>query len=360
MRRGSAILRARDALPTGEVDARRARGAEALATLRRLADAVAATLPELAALERFATRPVAATLSVGWFARGARLADAARITLTLTPRGLDITWGYGRPAPDRGDRDRRLAEGMRRRRALGESLALRLGALRAEGARLYARHGDDAVIAEEEWLRAPAGIAVFSLPEAALGEGESATRAVAWRVGALAAQVRALGVTRVWVCFRGRASRRHRRSVASGPSQKSWAKRHVHAPGVAPSLAPISSTYGTSARMSCSSRSSGGNHAASTSAGLYSAMASSASRVSTPAPARIPGTATPASARPIGAGRLSAPALARTLILEYKELSLRSAESLESRLAVPSVLFFFLPFLFLILTPLVLPVLDVL
>jgi len=53
-------------------------------------------------------------------------------------------------------------------------------------------------------------------------------------------------------------------------------------------------------------------------------------------------------------------ALARTLILEYKELSLRSAESLESRLAVPSVLFFFLPFLFLILTPLVLPVLDVL
>lgn len=53
-------------------------------------------------------------------------------------------------------------------------------------------------------------------------------------------------------------------------------------------------------------------------------------------------------------------ALARTLILEYKEQSLHSAESLESRLAVPSVLFFFLPFLFLILTPLVLPVLDVL
>lgn len=53
-------------------------------------------------------------------------------------------------------------------------------------------------------------------------------------------------------------------------------------------------------------------------------------------------------------------ALARSLILEYKEQALRSAESLESRLAVPSVLFFFLPFLFLILTPLVLPVLDVL
>ena len=53
-------------------------------------------------------------------------------------------------------------------------------------------------------------------------------------------------------------------------------------------------------------------------------------------------------------------ALARSLILEYKEQALRSAESLESRLAVPSVLFFFLPFLFLILTPLLLPVLEVL
>jgi len=193
MLRGSAILRTRDALPASEVDARRERGAEALAALRRLADAVAATLPELRPLERFAAKPAAATLSVGWFARGARLADAARITLTLTPRGLDVAWGYGRPAPDRGDRDRRLAEGMRRRRALGESLALRLGALRAEGLRLYARHGDDAVIAEDEWLRAPAGVAVFSLAEATLGEGESATRAVAWRVGALAALGAALG-----------------------------------------------------------------------------------------------------------------------------------------------------------------------
>ncbi|MBX3000698.1 MAG: type II secretion system F family protein [Caldilineaceae bacterium] len=52
--------------------------------------------------------------------------------------------------------------------------------------------------------------------------------------------------------------------------------------------------------------------------------------------------------------------LARMLVLEYKERALREAEKLDSRLAVPTVLFFFLPFLFLILTPLMMPVLDLL
>lgn len=52
--------------------------------------------------------------------------------------------------------------------------------------------------------------------------------------------------------------------------------------------------------------------------------------------------------------------LARSLIIAYKDQALREAEKLDSRLAVPSVLFFFLPFLFLILTPLLLPVMEVL
>lgn len=52
--------------------------------------------------------------------------------------------------------------------------------------------------------------------------------------------------------------------------------------------------------------------------------------------------------------------LAHTLIIEYKDRSLREAEALDSRLAVPSVGFFFMPFLFLILTPLLLPVLNAL
>ena len=52
--------------------------------------------------------------------------------------------------------------------------------------------------------------------------------------------------------------------------------------------------------------------------------------------------------------------LAHTLIVEYKDRALREAEALESRLAVPSVGFFFLPFLFLVLVPLLLPVLQAL
>jgi Flp pilus assembly protein TadB len=52
--------------------------------------------------------------------------------------------------------------------------------------------------------------------------------------------------------------------------------------------------------------------------------------------------------------------LARTLIIEYKDHALRQAEALEHRLAVPSVLFFFLPFLFLVLAPLLLPLLNIL
>ena len=44
--------------------------------------------------------------------------------------------------------------------------------------------------------------------------------------------------------------------------------------------------------------------------------------------------------------------LAHTLIVEYKDRALREAEALDSRLAVPSVGFFFMPFLFLVLVPL--------
>ena len=52
--------------------------------------------------------------------------------------------------------------------------------------------------------------------------------------------------------------------------------------------------------------------------------------------------------------------LAHTLIVEYKDRALREAEALDTRLAVPTVGFFFMPFLFLILVPLLLPVLNAL
>lgn len=52
--------------------------------------------------------------------------------------------------------------------------------------------------------------------------------------------------------------------------------------------------------------------------------------------------------------------LARTLIIEYKDRALRQAEALDNRLAVPSVLFFFLPFMFLLLAPLLIPLMAIL
>ena len=50
--------------------------------------------------------------------------------------------------------------------------------------------------------------------------------------------------------------------------------------------------------------------------------------------------------------------LSRSLILSYKDKALREAEKFESRLAVPSVLFFFLPLMALVLAPMMVPLLD--
>jgi len=52
--------------------------------------------------------------------------------------------------------------------------------------------------------------------------------------------------------------------------------------------------------------------------------------------------------------------LAHTMILTHKERALREAEKLDGRLAVPAVLFFFMPFLIFILAPMMYPILNVL
>ena len=52
--------------------------------------------------------------------------------------------------------------------------------------------------------------------------------------------------------------------------------------------------------------------------------------------------------------------LAHTLILGHKERALREAEKLDGQLAVPAVLFFFLPFMMFILAPMMYPILAVL
>src|SRR5205807_1281569 len=70
-----------------------------------------------------------------------------------------------------------------------------------------------------------------------------------------------------------------------------------YAPGVTPSLAPISSTYRTGARTSLSRSAPGGNHEASTRSGRVRRIAASASRRSTDAPRRTPGTLMPRNSR---------------------------------------------------------------
>ena len=65
-------------------------------------------------------------------------------------------------------------------------------------------------------------------------------------------------------------------------------------------------------------------------------------------------------ARKGAAGSALMNALVQTYIVAYQDKSLQAAEKLESQLAVPSVLFFFLPLLLLILVPMMLPVLRVL
>ena len=52
--------------------------------------------------------------------------------------------------------------------------------------------------------------------------------------------------------------------------------------------------------------------------------------------------------------------LANTLIIAHKERALREAEKLDGQLAVPAVVFFFTPFLFLLLAPLLFPLLEAL
>jgi hypothetical protein len=189
----SSRFRERAELPLEDAPARRERGAALLDALRALAREVERVLPELGALTRFATRPEAASLAVGWRPRGSAASDAPRLALTLHAEGLDASWGFGSPRASRSERDRHLAEGMRRRRSLGEALVYRLGSLRAEGARLHPRHGDTALVSEEEWLRAPAGVVAFTIPASQVTVSPVLVRLVADRAARLASLGVALG-----------------------------------------------------------------------------------------------------------------------------------------------------------------------
>ncbi len=166
-----ALCRARAALPSDALRERRRMGARVLSALRALAHAVEGLLPEFGSLARFASRPDAATLSVGWRPAGTRRADAPRLAITARADRLDVSWGYGPPVAARGEatahsgRDRWLALSARARRELGDTLAIRLAALRSAGAELHGAHRDTTPVSEDDWVRAAAGAVVFSLPD---------------------------------------------------------------------------------------------------------------------------------------------------------------------------------------------------
>jgi hypothetical protein len=185
-------FRARTEMPSTHPE-RRLEGIVLLDELRSLAKEIERVIPELAALTRYATRPEAATLSVGWRSPQYAPSEAPRLALSLRKDGLCVWWGFGQPGTSRERRDRHMVEAARKRRAHAEALTYRLGALRSEGAVLHARRGDNDAISEEEWLRIPTGTVEFLLTATECELGVLTVRKAADRVARLAALGESLG-----------------------------------------------------------------------------------------------------------------------------------------------------------------------
>ncbi|MFO0625656.1 MAG: hypothetical protein U0325_08575 [Polyangiales bacterium] len=182
-----ALHRLRLASPASDLEARRAQGVALLTQLQALAARVEALLPDLATLHRVRSPPRAVTLYVGWaWARGGALGP--RFVIALESSALVARWGYGREGP----RGRFVAEGTRRRRALGDALLDHLSVLRAAGAALHLRD-DGVTVSETEWARGAGGSAAFSWHLQGLDDGEILARRVAEAVGRLASLARHLG-----------------------------------------------------------------------------------------------------------------------------------------------------------------------
>lgn len=182
-----ALHRSRVATPATEPDTRRALGQRLLTQLGSLGERVEALLPELAALRRLRAPPRAVTLYVGWAVEHAG-APGPRFTVSLEAAVMRVRWGYGRE----GRRGRFVAEGIRRRRALGDALLDRLHVLRAAGAALYlARDGGS--VAEADWAQGVGGSVEFAWNLPAAEGAEALARRVAEALGRLAGLARALG-----------------------------------------------------------------------------------------------------------------------------------------------------------------------
>lgn len=182
-----ALHRLRLATPASDLEARRARGVALLTQLQSLAARAGSLLPALASLRSVRSSPRAVTLYVGWaWERSGALGP--RFVLALCSNALVVRWGYGREGP----RGRFVAEGARRRRALGDALLDHLAALRAAGAALQLRD-DGVTVSETEWARAAGGSAAFSWHLEGLDAGETLARRVAEALGRLASLARTLG-----------------------------------------------------------------------------------------------------------------------------------------------------------------------
>lgn len=159
-------LRLRAAWPPDD-PRRAAAGRRWLDALEALADAVTALLPELSQLHRFASRPNASVLTVGWSVPGALRSESVQLGLDLVaelPGALRIRWGLGAGAAERPGRRRELEHEAKQRRRHGESLLFRLASLRAEGAELRRGLRDEAALSEDEWIHTPSGVVVFHEP----------------------------------------------------------------------------------------------------------------------------------------------------------------------------------------------------
>lgn len=186
-----ALHRTRTGLAASDRKARGELGAVLLVGLRALARRIEELLPDLDALPRVASSPRATTLYVGWaLARSDRAGP--RFVVALDESSMVLRWGYARVGHRAEGRGRHLAEGMRHRRSLGESLTDQLSVLRAAGA-VLSLHGDEIPVSEEEWARVPSGSVAFVWPLQGLDAGEVLARRASEAIGRLASLARSLG-----------------------------------------------------------------------------------------------------------------------------------------------------------------------
>jgi len=120
------------------------------ASLRRLAAAVQAALPPLAAMVRTANHPSSDTHWVRWAPTAG--ASGAALVLGVGADEVTVSAGFSARGREHVDRRSRLGELARRKREFADALPPLLVTLRAAGATLLADRGSDEALSEIDWL----------------------------------------------------------------------------------------------------------------------------------------------------------------------------------------------------------------